>query len=285
MMATQTSTTELQMSALGLPEVGVSSLSQSSHGAVAEAAASTDELEAIGASDGMPAPSAPVILSKSRAATVLAQVCGQTFLSSFCNGVIVVALPAMQTTLGLGDDLLVWPSSSYSLTAGSCLLLAGAITDVLGNRRVNLLGSFCSALLAMACGLARSGSEIIAFRAVQGVAYAIITPSCISIISNNIEEGRPRNMGFAFMGFSQPLGFGFGLVMGGVFADTVGWRPAFYLAAAASAALFLIAIWALPQDNRARHGKDVWKRLYQDIDWVGVSLASTGLASLSYVLA
>ncbi|KAF9877853.1 hypothetical protein CkaCkLH20_04429 [Colletotrichum karsti] len=227
----------------------------------------------------------PVLLSKTRSAIVIAQVCGQLFFSSFCNGIIVVALPAMQSTLGLEEGLLVWPSSSYFLTAGSCLLLAGSIADVVGNKRVNLFGSFFAAIFAMACGLARDGGQIIAFRALQGVTNAIITPSSISIISNNVEEGRPRNMGFAFMGFSQPLGFAFGLVLGGVFTDTVGWRPAFYLAASASGALFLLSIWALPRDSRPENGTPVWKRLMQEIDSVGVFLASTGLASISYVLA
>ncbi|KAI8231442.1 Drug resistance protein [Colletotrichum sp. SAR 10_86] len=242
-------------------------------------------LVAHGPAEPTTAPAEAVVLSKARAAMVIAQVCGQLFFSSFCNGIIVVALPSMQATLGLEEGLLVWPSSSYFLTAGSCLLLAGSVADVVGNKRVNLVGSFFSAVFAMACGLARSGGEIIAFRALQGVTNAIITPSSISIISNNVEEGRPRNMGFAFMGFAQPLGFCFGLVLGGVFTDTVGWRPAFYLAAAASGTLFLLSIWALPQDIGPKTGPSIWKRLVHEIDCVGVVLASTGLASLSYVLA
>ncbi|PVI02288.1 MFS general substrate transporter [Periconia macrospinosa] len=227
----------------------------------------------------------PVLLSKGRAGIVIAQVCGLSFFSSFCNGVIVIALPAMQSTLGLEEGLLVWPSSSYFLTAGSCLLLAGSVADVVGNKQMNLIGSFFSAIFAMACGLARTGGQIIAFRALQGITYAIIIPSSISIISNNLEEGRPRNMGFACMGFSQPLGFCFGLVLAGVFTDTVGWRPAFYLAAAASGALFLISIWTLPRDIRPEAGPSIWKRLALEIDCVGVFLASMGLAMSSYVLA
>ncbi|KAJ0387424.1 hypothetical protein COL922a_002244 [Colletotrichum nupharicola] len=251
-----------------------------------QAPASVDvPLVAHGPAEPTTAPAEAVVLSKARAAMVIAQVCGQLFFSSFCNGIIVVALPSMQAALGLAEGLLVWPSSSYFLTAGSCLLLASSVADVVGNKRVNLVGSFFSAVFAMACGLARSGGEIIAFRALQGVTNAIITPSSLSIISNNVEEGRPRNMGFAFMGFAQPLGFCFGLVLGGVFTDTVGWRPAFYLAAAASGTLFLLSIWALPQDSRSKTGPSIWKRLVHEIDCVGVVLASTGLASLSYVLA
>lgn len=226
-----------------------------------------------------------VLLPKSRAILAIAQVCGQSFFSSFCNGIVVVALPTMQSTLDLQESLLVWPTSSYFLTAGSCLLLAGSIADVVGTKRVNLFGSLFSAIFALACGLARNGAEFIAFRAIQGVTNAITTPSSISIISNNVEEGRPRNIGFGFMGFSQPLGFCFGLVLGGVFTDTVGWRPAFYLAAAASFALFLVSIWALPQDAPPEAGQSIWRRLALEVDWVGVLFASTALAMMSYVLA
>ncbi|KAK5657300.1 hypothetical protein OQA88_3362 [Cercophora sp. LCS_1] len=224
-------------------------------------------------------------LPRARAIIVITELCGVLFFSSFCNGAIVVALPAMQHELHLQEGLLVWPTSSYYLTAGSCLLLAGSIADVAGTKRSNLVGSFLGAIFAMACGLAQTEGQLIAFRALQGITNAIIAPSAVSIISNSVEEGQPRNMGFACMGFSQPLGFGFGMVLAGVLTDTVGWRPTFYLAGAASFAMFLVGIWALPQDRRPGAGQSILKRLSQEIDWVGVLLASMGLAMLSYVLA
>ncbi|KAI1869870.1 uncharacterized protein JN550_005460 [Neoarthrinium moseri] len=225
------------------------------------------------------------VVSRSRTALVILQVCGQSFFSSYCNGIIVIALPAIQAELGLDESLLVWPSSSYFLAAGSCLLLAGSVADVSGNKRVNLTGSFLSAIFTSACGLARTGGQIIAFRALQGLAYAVVTPSSVSIVSKSLDEGKPRNIGFACMGFSQPIGFCFGLILGGVFTDTLGWRPAFYLAAAATGALFLASIWALPRDPRLEPGLPVWKKLARDIDCIGIVVSSTGLASISYVLA
>lgn len=227
----------------------------------------------------------PRLLSRRRAILVIAQICGMTFFSAISNGVIVVALPAMQATLRLDEGLLVWPSSSYYLAAGTCLLLAGSVADVVGNKAVNMAGSSLGTVLALACGLSRNGGEIIAFRALQGITYAMITPSAISIISTNIEEGRPRNLGFAFMGFANPLGFCFGLVLGGVFTDTVGWRAAFYFASAATGALFLLSIWALPRDVRPETELSVWQQLRSEVDCVGVVLASSALAMFSYVLA
>ncbi|KAK4443285.1 MFS general substrate transporter, partial [Podospora aff. communis PSN243] len=232
-----------------------------------------------------PLPSTTPILPKGRAILVTIQLCGLLFFGSFTNGIIVVALPAISSSLALPKSLFVWPTSSYYLAAGTCLLLGGSIADVVGNKRVNLVGCLLNTVFTFACGVARSGNEIIAFRALQGVTYALVMPSGVSIVSTSLEEGRPRNMGFGCLGFSQPLGFCFGLVMGGVFTDTVGWRPACHFAGAASAALFGLGWLVLPRDVRGTQRVSRWRRMKEEIDWVGLGLASSGLAMFSYTLA
>ncbi|KAL9087155.1 MAG: hypothetical protein Q9165_006806 [Trypethelium subeluteriae] len=224
-------------------------------------------------------------LSKNRTVLVIIQLLGLQLFSSACNGILVVGIPAIAATLQLEGSLLLWPTSAFYLTAGSCLLMAGSIADVVGTKRVSLTGSFLLAGCALACGLARNGGELIAFRGLQGVSNAMIVPPSVSIISRHVKEGRPRNLGFACLGFAGPVGFSLGLVLGGIFVDSIGWRAAFYLAGGASFALFVVGIWALPQDARPQSGPPVWKRLALEIDWVGTILASTGLATLSYVLA
>lgn len=129
------------------------------------------------------------------------------------------------------------------------------------------------------------GGQLIAFRALQGLSNAILTPSSISIISKSMENGRPRNIGFGCLGVASPIGFSLGLVLSGVFVDSIGWRPAFYFTGSASFVIFLIGIWVLPRDARSQQGQSVWKRLASEIDWVGAILASVGVALLSYVLA
>ncbi|KAK4062440.1 hypothetical protein Trihar35433_9261 [Trichoderma harzianum] len=191
-----------------------------------------------------------IIHSKARATFVVAQLLGLNLFSSFSNGVVVVGLPAMAASLHIDEGLLVWPTSVFYLTAGSCLLLAGSITDVIGTKTMSLIGAFAAAVSAMACGLAQTGGQLIAFRALQGITNAIIVPSSVSIISTSLEEGRPRNLGFACLGFAGPIGFSLGLVLGGVFADSTGWRAAFYLAAATTFALFLVGVWTLPKAVR-----------------------------------
>ncbi|GAB7328575.1 hypothetical protein MBLNU13_g00525t1 [Cladosporium sp. NU13] len=235
--------------------------------------------------DALPINDTTTVLSKSRTIIVVTQLIFLQLFSSFCNGIIVVGLPAITNTLKLEGALLLWPTSVFYLTAGSCLMLAGSVADVVGTRPMILAANILLVASALACGLARSGNELIAFRGLQGVASAMAVPASVSIISTNVAHGRSRNLGFSCLGFSSPLGFLLGLVLGGVFVDTVGWRPAFYLAGATTAVSFLFCFWVLPVDRRARPARMVPRQLALEIDWVGTIVLSTGIATLSYVLA
>ncbi|KAK3635138.1 hypothetical protein LTR56_014910 [Elasticomyces elasticus] len=224
-------------------------------------------------------------LPKGRSIIVITQLSCINLVSSFTNGLLTVALPAMAADLSLKPNLLVWPASVYYLTSGACLLTAGAVADVLGPRIINLIGCFLLACFMLASGLSRTGIELIMFRAMQGIASALVMPSAMSILSTSLEDGKPRNIGFACAGMSQPLGFSFGLVFGGVLIQTVGWRVGFYVASALAFALFVIGIWALPKVDVAETQTPKIKRLATEIDWVGAGIASGSISIFSYVLA
>ena len=135
----------------------------------------------------------------------------------------------------------------------------------------------------LACGFARTGIELIMFRALHGIALSLCLPTSVAIVANAVPTGRPRNIGFACLGFVMPLGFSLGLVLGGVLLDTIGWRFGYYLCGALTLLLFVVSTWALPADKPVEGGN--LKKLKTDIDWVGAALASTCLALFSYVLA
>jgi len=164
-------------------------------------------------------------------------------------------------------------------------MLAGSVADVVGTRPMVLAANTLLAASALGCGFARTGGELIAFRGLQGVASAMAVPASVSIVSTNVEYGQPRNLAFSCLGFSSPLGFLLGLVLGGVFVDSVGWRVAFYLAGATTAVSFIFGFWVLPRDSRQRSPRIIVNQLLSDVDWIGTLLLSTGLATLSYVLA
>ncbi|RDW61654.1 hypothetical protein BP5796_11546 [Coleophoma crateriformis] len=174
----------------------------------------------------------------------------------------------MATDIGLHNDLLLWPASVSALSCGCTLLLSGSIADAVGGRKIYLLGALLLTLSTIAIGLSRTGIELIIFRAVQGIALSLTLPAAVILVTSNIPGGTSRNIAFATLGAAQPLGFASGLVLGGVFAETVGWRWGFYTGgiltfASASAVL---------------------RRLKTEIDWIGISILSTCLSLLSYVL-
>jgi MFS family permease len=224
-----------------------------------------------------------VKLSNRRTAIVILSVTVITGISSLLAGLLTVALPVIAKDLKLESNLLLWPASIFSLTCGCTLLLSGAVADVIGSRGMYLMGSLLQSIFTMACGLSRSGGELIIFRGLAGIATSLCLPSAVSIITSTFSEGKKRNVAFASMGAGQPLGFSIGLTLGGVLADSIGWRWGFYIAAILNAAIFVMALWALPR-NKEEQRPVTWRRIVNDIDWVGAIIASISLALLSYVL-
>lgn len=84
------------------------------------------------------------------------------------------------------------------------------------------------------------------------------------------------------MGGAQPIGFGIGLTLGGVFTSTIGWQWGFYTAAILNLVMLVLAAWQLPKSTQT--ASQVWQRLAFDIDWIGAIIASASLAMLSYVI-
>ena len=111
-------------------------------------------------------------LPKARSWIVVTQLSGINLVNSFSNGLLTVALPAISEDLKLHRSLLLWPSSAYALTSGTCLLLAGAIADVIGTRAINLTGCFFIAVFILGSGFSQTGIQLVLFRAMQGIGGA-----------------------------------------------------------------------------------------------------------------
>jgi MFS family permease len=204
------------------------------------------------------------------------------------NGLITVGLPDMAKSLALDRALYLWPSSVYGLTSGASLLIAGSVADIVGARPVELVGIVMMGVFALSCGFASSGEQLVVFRALQGVGLAMHLPASVALIAGAVPSGRARNFGFASLGFSQPLGFGVGLVVSGILVEKAGWRSGFYLSGGATLLAAVAAIWTIPklEVSGAQSGVvELCTKVGRDIDWVGGFLSSAGLATLAYVLA
>jgi MFS family permease len=224
--------------------------------------------------------------SNIRIAGTILQLASVNLLSSYANGVLTVGLPTIARDLELARELYLWPLSVFGLTCGSMLLLAGSITDVVGARRVELVGIFMLGIFMLACGLADTGFQLTLFRAFQGVAMAVHLPAAVSIVTSTIPKGRARNMAFAAMGFARDIGFSVGLVLSGVLIQARGWRLNFYLAGGCMLLLAAVAVWGLPTTRKhATESGGTLKELYHSVDWAGAIIISGGLALLAYILA
>ena len=106
--------------------------------------------------------------------------------------VVTVALPLIRADLGFTQASLVWVVNAYILTFGGCLLLGGSLGDLYGPRRVFLLGIVAFTFASLACGLARTQTEMIWARAVQGAGGAVVDAVSISIITNMFIETGER---------------------------------------------------------------------------------------------
>jgi len=203
-------------------------------------------------------------------------------LASVSSGIIVVGLPRIASDLQLVERLYLWPTSVYGLTAGAVLLPAGVIADVIGPRSVELVAVALLGVFTLGCGWASTGIQLVMFRALQGVATAMHMPCSVSLVTRHVPNGKRRNIGFACLGLSMPLGFSIGLVLGGVLVDTIGWRVGFYIAGAIVLLQAIASLRIIPADVRP---ENVMSKLKAEIDWIGAAISCVGLAMFSYVLA
>ncbi|KAH8695879.1 integral membrane protein [Phaeosphaeriaceae sp. PMI808] len=219
-------------------------------------------------------------IGNTRPKTVVAITVCATGLNALLASLVIITFPTIASDLHLSTELLLWPISVYSLTCGCTLLLLGSIADAVGSRPMYLAGCLFQTAFTLACGLSRTSSQIIIFRGFGGVASSFLLPSAVSIVSEAFPDGKQRNMAFAFLGGSQPVGFSIGLLLGGLLSNAIGWRWGFYIASIVSGGIFALAFWALPQ--REQKGSDLWAYLKHGIDWVGIVIGSASVGLLSY---
>lgn len=223
-------------------------------------------------------------ISKTRGVVVIVTLAGMTFLNTMGSGILIAALPRIAADVELARSLILWPAAVYALAAGCLLLIFGAVADVIGPKRMWVTGSFLFVAFTLAVGLAQTGIQIIMFRTLLGVSISMCLPTAVSLITNTFPKGNWRNIAFAMNGMGSPLGYALGLVLGGIFTDTIGWRWAYYMMAVINFCISIASLWSLPSINVSSERK--WTtRLLHDIDWVGAVIMSVALGILLYVLA
>jgi MFS family permease len=150
--------------------------------------------------------------------------------------IVNVALPSIQVDLGFSQENLQWVISAYALTFGGFLLLGGRAADLLGRRRVFLIGLLVFAAGSIFAGLAWDDVSLIGARAVQGLGAAVISPAALSILTTTFSEGRDRNIALGVWGAVGGFGAAAGVLLGGVFTESLSWEWIFFVNAPVSVA-------------------------------------------------
>jgi EmrB/QacA subfamily drug resistance transporter len=196
------------------------------------------------------------------------------FMTIVDIAIVNVALPTIGQKLHFSEANLQWVVTAYGLTFGGFLLLGGRAADLLGRRRVLMVGLGVFTAASLACALATTDTFLIAMRGVQGLGAAIILPAALSIVMDMFEEGAERNKALGIWGGIGASGATIGLIAGGLLTRYAGWEYIFYLNVPIGATALLLAPRVVPESKL-----DTARRRY---DPFGALTVTGGLLLLVY---
>jgi EmrB/QacA subfamily drug resistance transporter len=188
--------------------------------------------------------------------------------------IVNVALPHMQSGLGLSSAELSWVLNAYILTFGGLLLLGARAGDLLGRRRVFLTGVAVFALSSLAGGLAPVGWVLLAARASQGVGAALAAPSALSLLTTVFPEGPARVRAIGLYTTVSAAGGAIGLVAGGLLTELASWRWVMFVNVPIAFAIFTLGRGAIAE-TETRHGR---------FDVVGALTSTLGMSAIVFGL-
>jgi EmrB/QacA subfamily drug resistance transporter len=141
--------------------------------------------------------------------------------------IVNVALPSIERELHMPPDAVQWIVTGYAISFGGLLILGGRAADLLGRRRMFVIGLVAFALASLAGGLAQDPVLLIAARVIQGAGAAIVAPAALSLITTSFPEGAERTRAIGLYGAISSVGFVSGQVLGGVLVEFTSWRAVF----------------------------------------------------------
>ncbi len=190
--------------------------------------------------------------------------------------IVNVALPSIGAHLHFSRDDLTWVVNSYTLTFGGFLLLGGRMADLLGRRRMFMLGLVVFSLASLAGGLAQSETWLIAARAVQGLGAAIVSPAALSIITTTFADGAERNRALGIWGAVAGAGGAAGVLLGGILTSGLNWRWVLFVNVPIGLIAAALAPRILLESRREEAGNS--------FDIPGAVTVTAGLALLVYAV-
>jgi EmrB/QacA subfamily drug resistance transporter len=205
---------------------------------------------------------------------LLLVVCLAQFMVILDVSVVNIALPSMRSGLHFSTTGLQWVVNAYTIAFAGFLMLGARAADLLGRRRVLLVGTALFVVSSLACALASSPALLVSARSLQGFGGAIVSPTTLSIITASIPEGPERNRGLGLWAALGGLGASSGALLGGLLTQAFGWPAIFAINVPIGAIVIALGLRVIPVDVR-RAGP-------RHFDFSGALLVTAGLVALTY---
>ena len=206
----------------------------------------------------------------------LAVIVAAQFMVVLDVAIVNVALPSIKTDLGFSQESLQWVITAYSIFFGGVLLLGGRLADLLGRRRLFMVGLVVFTASSLLDGLAWSESSLIAFRSLQGLGAALLSPAALSILTTTFREGRERNLALGIWGAASGSGGAAGVLLGGALTSALSWSWIFFINVPVGLLVLGLTPWLL-RESRA----DLKHRYF---DFAGAATITAGLMMLVYAM-
>src|SRR3954454_11223669 len=214
--------------------------------------------------------------SPSRRWSALVLIVTAQFMVILDVAIVNVALPSIKSDLGFSATSLQWVVSAYAILFGGALLLGGRLADLVGRRRLFMIGLLVFSASSLLCGLAWSEASLIAFRALQGLGGALLAPAALSLLVTSFAEGRERNLALGIYGAASGSGAAVGVLLGGLLTSYLNWSWIFFINVPVGIAAILLAPVLLDESR-----PDLANRHF---DLPGAASITAGLMLLVYAL-
>jgi EmrB/QacA subfamily drug resistance transporter len=206
----------------------------------------------------------------------LAVIVAAQFMVVLDVAIVNVALPSIKTDLHFSQESLQWVITAYAILFGGVLLLGGRLADLLGRRRLFIAGVALFATSSLLAGFAWSEGSLIAFRALQGLGGALLSPAALSILTTVFREGRERNVALGVWGAASGSGGAAGVLLGGALTSYLSWSWIFFINVPVAAAIVAVTPWLL-RESRADIG-------HRHFDVAGAATITSSLMLLVYAM-
>src|SRR5438876_8498428 len=173
----------------------------------------------------------------------LAVIVAAQFMVVLDVAIVNVALPSIKTDLHFTQESLQWVITAYAILFGGALLLGGRMADLIGRRRLFMAGLALFTVSSLLDGLAWSEGSLIAFRALQGLGAAMLSPAALSILTTTFREGRERNLALGIWGAASGSGGAAGVLLGGALTSSLGRSWIFFINVRAGILVLSVSLW------------------------------------------